>query len=112
MKVLKKEDKMFFNNNDISFGNVSIKNDVLFLEIIKTLPAFRNLNYATNTLSGILSFVKRERKYKKIYLNPLPLDTNGLNLEKLICFYEKFGFIKSSEANRAYPFLMEKNLLV
>lgn len=65
MKVLKKEDKMFFNNNDVSFGNVSVKNDVLFLEIIKTLPAFRNLNYATNTLLGILSFVKRDKNIKK-----------------------------------------------
>ncbi|WP_417332050.1 hypothetical protein [Halarcobacter sp.] len=111
MKVLKKKDKMLFNNNDISFGNVSIKNDTLTLEIIKTQPAFRNLKYGTETLKGILKYISKQSKYKKIYLNPLPLDSNGLNLEKLISFYKKFGFKKSSKADISYPFLMEKTLI-
>lgn len=110
MKILKKEDKILFNNNDISFGNLSINNDVLTLEIIKTLPAFRNQKYGTKTLKGILEYISKEIKYKKIYLNPLPLDSNGLRLEGLIIFYEKFGFKKSSKANISYPYLMEKKL--
>ncbi|NVJ53504.1 MAG: hypothetical protein HWD90_07395 [Campylobacteraceae bacterium] len=110
MKILKKKDKILFNNNDISFGNLSINNDVLTLEIIKTLPAFRNQKYATKTLKGILEYISKEIKYKKIYLNPLPLDSNGLKLEKLITFYKKFGFTNSSNADISYPYLMEKKL--
>ncbi|RXJ89134.1 hypothetical protein CRV01_10990 [Arcobacter sp. CECT 8983] len=110
MKVLKKKDKILFNNNDISFGNLSINNDTLTLEIIKTQPAFRNQKYGTNTLKGILKYISKELKYKKIYLNPLPLDSDGLKLEKLITFYKKFGFIKSNRADISYPYLMEKEL--
>lgn len=112
MKVLRKSDRMLFNNNDVSFANVSINNDVLTLEIIKTEPRFRNLKYATNTLKGVLRYLSKHKEYKKMYLNPLPIDANGLNLDKLISFYEKFGFTKSRSANRTFPFLMEKNLLI
>lgn len=110
MKFLKKQDKILFNNNDISFGNLSINNDVLTLEIIKTLPAFRNQKYGTKTLKGILKYVSLELKYKKIYLNPLPLDSDGLKLENLIVFYRKFGFKKSNKADISSPYLMEKKL--
>jgi len=111
MKFLRKKDRIFFNNNDISTGNLSIKNDTLTLEIIKTIPSCRNSNYATSTLTNVLKYIKNQNKYKTMYLNPLPIDSNGLNLEKLISFYKKFGFRKSSKSDLSHPFLMEKSLL-
>ncbi len=111
MKVLKKNNKFYFNNNDISFINITIYKDTLFLEIIKTLPTYRNNSYATETLKRVLKYLKKQNKYKKIYLNPLPLDsTRGLNLEMLINFYKKFGFYKSIKSDSSRPYLMEKDL--
>jgi len=111
MKIIKEKNKIYFNDNNISFANVTIdyKTNIVFLELLKVVPEYRNSNLAKNILTKIIAYIK-SIGYKLINLNPLPLDRNGLNLDQLIDFYKKFNFISSSNYDRAYPYMMSRVL--
>jgi hypothetical protein len=59
----------------------------------------------------ILEYIKiNYENITHISLSPTPLDSNGLNIEQLIRFYEKLGFKKAKICDLYYPNIMEKKL--
>lgn len=104
------DNRFYFSYVNKSFANLSIKDYKSKLELIKTVPDSRNKGLATNLLSEIIDFLKRKKKCKLLYANPLPLDNNGLKLDELIKFYIKHGFRKSNKSNIYEPYLMVKEL--
>lgn len=110
MIIKEEKNRVYFNYDDKSFANISIKEDTVRLELIKTLPQFRKFHIATKLMLQILQYIKEQKLYKIIYLNPLPLDRLGLDLEQLIVFYSKFGFKSSPLKDQHCPYLMEKHL--
>ncbi|MEA3354734.1 MAG: GNAT family N-acetyltransferase [Campylobacterota bacterium] len=113
MEILKKNNRIYFNDNNKAFANISIDhtNNRVKLELIKVIPDYRNRKIATNLMSNILQYISRNLyDINTIILNPLPLDGNGLSHEKLITFYRKFGFTMLLHGNRNSPYLMLKNL--
>ena len=111
MKIKKVNDRIYFNYNNKSFANVSIKGNNIKLELLETLPKFRNSHFASNLMQDIINYLKSLDTYKMIYLNPLPLDRFGLELEDLIKFYKKFNFYESSKKDIHCPFLMQRAIL-
>ncbi len=110
MDIVIENNRFYFNYLDKSFANLSIKNNSMKLELIKTVPAFRNMGLATNLLTEIIAFLKREKKCKFLFVNPLPLESSGLKFDSLIKFYIKYGFKKSNKADMHEPYLMVKEL--
>ncbi len=111
MKIIREDNKIYFNNDDKSFANVTIntKKNSVFLELIKVLPTYRKNHLASRMLSTVMKYIKN-LGYKIINLNPLPLDMNGLNLTELINFYQKYNFKSAIIQDRAYPYMMSRNL--
>lgn len=75
--------------------------------MIKVESGFRGKKLASITLQKILYYIKKELKgISKVELTPLPLCSDGLNIEQLICFYEKYGFRRSNFTNSFNKYLM------
>lgn len=110
MTIKKENNRIYFNYDNKCFANISIKEDTLELQLIETLPQFRRFQIATKLMINILHYIKEQNYFKVIYLNPLPLDRFGLNLNQLIHFYSKFGFSFSELKDIHKPNLMEKRL--
>jgi GNAT superfamily N-acetyltransferase len=108
MKIIKENNKITFNDNNIALAHISLthKDSAVFLELIKVDEKCRRRKCATILMYKILTYLK-ENGYKKIALSPLPLESHGITLEELINFYTHFGFKKSQTKNRAYPYLMD-----
>lgn len=104
------DNRLYFSHVNKSFANLSIKDYKSKLELIKTVPTHRNKGFATTLLSEIIEFLKRKKKCKLLYANPLPLDNDGLKLDELIKFYIKHGFKKSDKSTIYEPYLMVKEL--
>lgn len=104
-----KNNKIFFNEEDKAFANLTFdkNNKSIHLELIKVVPKYRRMHLATLLMKELLLYVDRSG-YTYVDLNPLPLDKQGMNLKQLMVFYEKFGF-KLSENNPKYsPYLMNR----
>lgn len=111
MKITLEKNKIYFNDADKAFANITINDTLVYLELIKVDVKFRGRSLATELMIKILEYIKTNYKdITHIALNPTPLDSNGLNLEQLIIFYEKFGFKKVKICDLYYPNLMEKKL--
>lgn len=110
MDIKTHNNKLYFSHVNKSFANLSIKDYKSKLELLKTLPSYRNKGFATTLLLEIIDFLKRKKKCKLLYANPLPLDNDGLKLEELIKFYIKHGFKKSKKSTIYEPYLMVKEL--
>ena len=110
MKLKRENNRIYFNYDEKSFANVSIDNGFAKIELIKTLPKFRNKKLASKLLNKIINYLLKEKKFKHLYANPLPLNHEGLNLEQLIMFYEKHGFIKVKDKSKHEPYLMVREL--
>lgn len=108
MEITQKENRVYFNYDDKAYANISIHKKTIRLELIKTLPKFRKCGYATRLFIEVLKYIRAKFKSYALYLNPLPLDPNGLKLQQLINFYKKFGFRQSSKCDKYEPYLMEK----
>lgn len=111
MDITCKNHRIYFDYEGISSANISMKGTAVCLELIKTLPKFRNKKYATKLLLKIIEYVLKRKNFTHIYLNPLPLETkSGLDLEQLIKFYSKHGFKASNDRDIHSPYLMVKKL--
>ncbi len=111
MDIKQKNSKIYFNDDNKSFTNITInkKTNSAFIELIKVLPKYRNNKLATKLLRKVIEYLK-VLGYKLISLNPLPIERDGLNLNQLIVFYRNFNFVSSSRYNRTYPYLMNKKI--
>lgn len=110
MEIKEENNRIYFNYDDKSYANISIEDNKICLELIKTSPKFRHCGFAKRLLAEILKYIKLRFKSFRIYLDPLPLDTNGLNINQLISFYNKFGFKESKQRDIHHPYLMVKFL--
>lgn len=111
MKIKQINNHIYFNDDEKSFLNLSIKGDTAILELIKVEEKYRNCKLASKLVLYMLSYIKKNlTNIKTIELSPLPLDKKGLSLELLIKFYEKFGFKRKFAQRVSEPYLMVKSL--
>ena len=114
MKIKEKENRIYFDNQT-AYGNISIHNEYIKLELIRVHAQYRRKGFAKELLDKIVQYIKENFIQKKIVLSPLPLgngDPNEtvLNLPKLITFYKKNNFNESQEKTREEPYLMVRYL--
>ena len=111
MRVDTNNNRVYFNDNNIALGNITIDVDTATIELIKVLPQYRGKKLARNLLTKIIEHIKINFKnIDKITLQPLPLDSTGLRLNDLIAFYKKFQFNKSINTSRCNPNMLVKYL--
>lgn len=105
------KNRIYFNNDNKAYANISIKKHTIIIELIKVLPEYRNKHLATNLMKDILAYIKQILKdIKRVILSPLPLDTDGLKLNALMKFYQNFGFKQSKYHDIYAPYKMIKTL--
>jgi GNAT superfamily N-acetyltransferase len=109
MNIIEKENRIFFEDN-CSYGNISINNTLIKIEMIRVLPKYRGKGLASKLLKLILVYIQKHFTHAKIVLSPLPISTGAeekkLNLEQLISFYKEYKFQESNEKSREEPYLM------
>ena len=115
MKITRKNNRLYFNRKDIAFGNLTIHNDTIKLELIKVLPEYRGHHLASRLLKEIIDYVKNHCEQTKIILSPLPIASSGmtdkhLTLQQLIDFYKRYDFKESNEKTKEEPYLMVRYL--
>lgn len=113
MIIERKDSRIFFKYKDKAYASIGLDttNEKVTIDIIKVLPSFRKNGIATMIIKKILEYVSLFlTKVKTIVLSPLPLDSDGLNLEQLINFYKKFGFNPCPTTDISTPYLMSKNV--
>lgn len=114
MKINQKENRIFFNENNMFYGNISVNNGLVKIELIRVYEKYRGKGFATKLLQKMIQYIKNHYKHVKIILSPMPISSGGdesmLNLQQLIKFYKKNKFTESSEKTREEPFLMERYL--
>jgi len=114
MKIQEKENRIYFDNHT-AYGNISIHNDYIKLELIRVHAQYRRKGFARELLDKIIQYIKENFIQKKVILSPLPISNGGnkdtiLNLPKLITFYKKNNFIESKEKTQDEPYLMVRYL--
>ena len=109
MKIISKNNRIYFNDEDKSFINITTnsKTNSAFIDLVKVVPEYRNNKLATNLMNKVLNYIK-SKGFNIVSLNPLPLDQDGLNLNQLIKFYKKFDFLQSAKKDISYPYLMSR----
>ena len=114
MNITRQDNRVYFNDNNISFGNISIHESFIKIEMIRIIPQFRGKGLSRNFFTTILQYIKQNLTCKKILLSPLPINNGGeelrLEFEELINFYKKFDFKISEEKSQEEPYLMVKYL--
>ena len=109
MNVNRIDNKIFFNDEEKAFANITIGKYSVKIELLKVEQAYRGMKLASNLLSKIISFIKTNILHvKEIVLSPLPLEKSGLNIDELISFYERYSFIKPYTTPISEPFRMVK----
>jgi GNAT superfamily N-acetyltransferase len=108
MKIeVKNNNRIYFNDKNKAFANITIDGDKVNLELLKVIPAHRAMGLAKELMYKIMQYIRYTLfKAKQITLNPLPLDSSGLTLDELILFYTKFGFKRSYLYQRESPYHM------
>lgn len=110
MKIKVKENKIYFDDGKV-FGNIKVKEKSVNIELIKVLPPYRHKRLATSFVEYVLRYINSNIKNaNRITLTPLPLDSDGLNIEQLISFYENFGFRRDNLTNSFEKYKMTKYL--
>jgi len=114
MNIIKKENRIFFED-DCSYGNISIDNNQVKIELIRVHEQCRGRGFASKLLEKMIQYIKDHYKHIKIVLSPMPLSRGGINesildLQQLIKFYKSHKFKESNEKTREEPFLMVRYL--
>ena len=111
MRITKKENRIYFDYQDISSANINIKDGFVKIELIKTNLQYRGQKFASKILNYIIDYIKINFKnIKKVILSPLPLDIHGLKINDLISFYTRYKFVKSDVYCISEPHLMVRYL--
>jgi len=114
MNIIKKENRVYFNDKDIAFGNISIHETFIKIEMIRIIPQFRGKGLSRKFFTSILQYIQQNLTCKKILLSPMPINNGGeeqrLEFEELVNFYKKFNFKISEEKSQEEPYLMVKYL--
>lgn len=111
MDIIEKNNKIYFDNDNKSYGNITLENDSATIELIKVLPEYRGGRLGSSLLSQIIEFISENFEFiRKIELMPLSLDKNGLDHSQLMSFYERYGFNQSPVTTKHRPYLMVKHL--
>lgn len=102
--------RIYFNDDNKAFANalIDVKNNYAYIELLKVVPNHRHKHLASRLMRMLLAYI-RNMSINQIELNPVPLDTTGLKLNELICFYSKLGFVKSANKDDFKPNLMSLN---
>lgn len=104
------DDNLYFRDIEHkSYMNTKIRNDEIWIEMLKVEIEFRKNKIATYFMEKVIAFFKTN-KYKTIKLNILPCDSYGLNLEQLKEFYKKFGFETIYSTDISNKNIMKLNL--
>ena len=114
MKIIKKENRIYFDTN-LSYGNISIHNDYIKLELIRVHEEHTGNGFASKLLEQIIQYVKENFLHKKIVLSSMPISIGGQKnktfiLQQLIDFYKRHKFKESNETTREEPYLMVRYL--
>jgi GNAT superfamily N-acetyltransferase len=108
--IVQKNNKIYFNHDKISFGNISIKSDIVTINMIKVTKGYRNKGYATKLLKAMINYITiKLLNIKSIILSPLPLEFDAMTLDSLIKFYSKHGFSCVLNPPKHSPYLMILN---
>lgn len=113
MNINQKENRIYFNENDTSYGNISIKDGLVKIELIRVNEKYRGQGLASKLLEKMIQYIKNHYHHVKIVLSPMPMSFGGANesifsLEQLIKFYKNHKFKESKNKTREEPFLMER----
>lgn len=113
MLIKKENNRIHFKYLDKAYAIIAVDEakSTITLDIIKVLEPFRNSGIATKVLKEVFTYISSFFKtIRKFVLNPLPLDTKGLNLEQLIRFYKNFGFTLLEKNDKSTPYLMGRTI--
>ena len=113
MNIIQKENRIYFKESNIAYGNISMNDNSIKIELIRVYEKYRGRGFATKLLEKMLQYIKVHYKHAKIILSPMPIGTGGqndskLSLNQLIKFYKHHNFQESKEKTREEPFLMER----
>lgn len=108
MEIKKIKNRTYFNMENIAYANISFQEEyeIVCLELLKVELEHRQKGFGSTLFDQVILYIKASG-YKRIELNPLPLDSNGLNLNELISFYKRHGFRDSLNKRLESPYLME-----
>ncbi|NQY21894.1 MAG: GNAT family N-acetyltransferase [Campylobacteraceae bacterium] len=108
MEIKKANNRTYFNIENIAYANISFLEEygIVCLELLKVEIEHRQKGFGSYLFDEVISYIKASG-YKRVELNPLPLDSNGLNLNELISFYKRHGFEMSLNKRLESPYLME-----
>ena len=111
MEIIKKDNRIYFKEQNTSYGNISINQNTIKIELIRVIEKFRGKGLASILLEKIMQYIKEHYKHAKVILSPMPIgfggdDKSQFNLEQLIQFYKSHKFKESSEKTREEPYLM------
>jgi len=111
MEIMKKDNRVYFKEKNTSYGNISISENTIKIELIRVIEEFRGKGFASQLLEKIMQYIQEHYKHAKVILSPMPIgfggdDKSQFNLEQLIQFYKSHKFKESSEKTREEPYLM------
>lgn len=107
MVIEQRKNQTHFSNK-YSHGKVCCEKHTIEISMMYVEPQYRNKGYGKKLMEYILEHINIiYPETKMVILSPLPLDTEGLNLKKLMGFYSNFGFKKSVVCPKDKPYMME-----
>lgn len=112
MEIKQLKNRTYFNIDNKAYANISFEEEykIVCIELIKVDLEYRQNGFASTLFDKVIEYIKTSG-YKRIELNPLPLDRHGLNLNELISFYKRRGFNVTCENRRESPYLMQKLII-
>lgn len=106
--VIRQNGNETFFINKYCHGKITCIDLVIEVSMMQVEVKYRQKGYAKKLMKYILHYIQAVYpNTKKIILSPLPLASDGLDLESLMKFYKKFGFEESKEHPREKPHMME-----
>lgn len=97
------------NNYETAYITATLKENSIYIELLKVEPKHRNKSLAKTLLEKSLMLFKT-KGFKEVSLNALPLDVNGLNMYQLKEFYKKLGFFETVSYEDMRPNFMKHYL--
>jgi len=115
MNITQKENRIYFKEGDISYGNITINDSLVKIELIRVNEKYRGKGLAAKLLKKMIQYIQKHFHHVKIVLSPMPIGFGGpkeskLNLEQLIKFYKSHKFKESNLKTREEPYLMERQI--